>query len=198
MWSVAKRSCVSWLFSLPCSQETGCQSLPSCGSVKCLPILTNGRQELLLVTPNVQQSTRETPWHAIDTFPSVTLEARRRGKRVTISFSYLTLDFIILTQIQLLGRSGRGRKATRSRRRVCALHSCTENHEETVMTSSSYHANIRVTSTNVPARPAPNGRKELARYSFDLVSRGIYFKPLNVGKSCSTWFMALGLWSRVW
>ena len=32
------------------------------------------------------------------------------------------LDFILLTQIQLLGRSGRGRKATRSRRRLCELH----------------------------------------------------------------------------
>ena len=104
-----------------------CQSLAelaSCGSVKCLPILTNGRQELLLVTPNLQQSTRETPWHAIDTFSIGHAGGRRRGKRVTISFSYLTLDFLLLTQIQLLGRSGRGRKATRSRRRLCALRSC--------------------------------------------------------------------------
>ena len=138
-----------------------------------------------MVNPNLQQSTRETSLHAIDTFPSVTLEARQRGKRVTISFSYFTLDFLLLTQIKLLGRSGRGRKATRSRRRLCALHSCWTSTRTTrkLMTSSSYHANIRVTSTKVLAQ---NGRKELARYSFDLVSRGIYFKPLNVGKSCST------------
>ena len=37
-----------------------------------------------------------------------------------VSFSYLTLDFLLLTLIQLLGRSGRGRKATR--RRLCTLH----------------------------------------------------------------------------
>ena len=32
----------------------------------------------------------------------LSIEARRRGKRVTISFSYLTLDFLLLTQIKLL------------------------------------------------------------------------------------------------
>ena len=138
--------------------------LVSCGSVKCLPILTNGRQELLMVTPNLQQSTRETPLHAIDTFPSITLEARRRGKCITISFSYLTLDFLLLTQIKLLVRSGRGRKATRSRKRLCALHSCwtsTENHEETndvIKLSCQYSCNV-----NKGARAARTKRPKRTR-----------------------------------
>ena len=158
-----------------------CQSLAelaSCGSVKCLPILTNGRQELLLVTPNLQQSTRETPWHAIDTFPSVTLEARRRGKRVTISFSYLTLDFLLL---QLLGRSGRGRKATRSRRRLCALHSCwTSTHEETndVIKLPCQHS----CDVNKDARAARAKRPKRTRAL--QVSRGIYFNPLVAELFC--------------
>ena len=104
MWSVAKGSRVSWLFSLPCSQER----LPEpCLVWICeMPANTNEwTTRIAAGDPNLQQSTRETPLHAIDTFPSVTLEARRREKSVTISFSYLTLDFILL---KLLGRSGRG------------------------------------------------------------------------------------------
>ena len=82
---------------------------------------------------------------------------RRRGKRVTISFSYLTLDFLLRTQIQLLGRSGRGRKATR--RRLCALHSCwmsTENHEDT-NDIIKLPCQQSCDATMVPARLAPNG-----------------------------------------
>ena len=90
------------------------------------------------------------------------------GKRVTISFSYLTLDFLLLTQIKLLGRSGRGRKATRSRKRLCALHSCWRTTRKLIMTSSSYHANIRVTSTKLrcPRGPRQTAEKN-SRYSFD-------------------------------
>ena len=163
MWSVAKGSCVSWLFSLPCSQERLPEPCRACLVWICeMPANTN--EWTTIIAAGDPEPTAE---HMRDTLachrylPSVTLEARRRGKSLTISF---TLDFTLLARIQLLGRSGRGRKATRSRRRLCALHSCwtsTENHKETNDVMISYHANIHVTSTKVPVRPTPNGTRAL-------------------------------------
>ena len=163
MWSVDKRSFVSRLFSLPCSQERLPEPCRACLVWICeMPANTN--EWTTRITDGDPEPTAEHTRDTLACHRYLSIGHAGGGKRVTISFSYLTLDFLLLTQIKLLGRSGRGRKATRSRKRLCALHSCWRTTRKLIMKSSSYHANVCVTSTKLicSARPAPNGRKELA------------------------------------